>query len=136
MTDTISPEDHFRAYMAAFNASDWAALSDFYAPDIRLTIGNGTELIGRQAIIDFYTGVKSQTRRTIKVLNCFSDGPLLAAELESEFLALENIPDFTSRPLNKGDRYYINSVALYEARAGQYIRIRAAVMKREYRQAG
>ncbi len=129
----MSPEDRFRAYMAAFNASDWEALQRFYAPDIRLVIGNGTELIGRQAIIDFYTGVKSKTKREIQIVQSFAEGGVLAAELESEFLALEDAPDFAVRPMAKGDRYYINSFVLYEFEGEQYTRIRAAVFRREFR---
>jgi len=38
----VTPEARFRAYIQAFNQGDWDALRDFYAPDIRLVIGNGT----------------------------------------------------------------------------------------------
>ncbi len=129
----MTPEDRFRAYMAAFNASDWDRLVQFYAPDIALVIGNGTELIGRDAIVKFYTRVKSQASRTIEIVDCFSDGNLLAAELESEFVALKDIPDFVAHPMKQGDRFYINSLALYEFAGEQFTRIRAATMKREYR---
>ena len=45
----MTSEDRFRAYMQAFNAGDWDRLRDYYAPDVRLVIGNGTELNGRDA---------------------------------------------------------------------------------------
>lgn len=131
----MSPEERFRDYMDAFNSSDWDRLLRHYSPDIRLVIGNGTELVGRQAIIDFYSKVKTQTRRTIEILRCFADGNLLAAELQSEFLALVDAPDFAVRPMSQGDRYFINSFALYESRNDQYCSIRAAVFRREYRPA-
>lgn len=129
----MTAEERFRAYMAAFNASDWAALRGYYAPDIRLVIGNGTELVGREAIVDFYAQVKRQTRRTIQIVQCFAEGDTLAAELESEFLAIEDAPDFAVRPMTKGDRYYINSFVLYDSDGDQYRRIRAAVFRREFR---
>lgn len=131
----MSPEERFRDYMDAFNSSDWDRLQRHYAPDIRLVIGNGTELVGRQAIVDFYSRVKTQTQRTIEILRCFSDGDRLAAELQSEFLALVDAPDFPVRPMAQGDRYFINSFALYESRNGQYSSIRAAVFRREFRPA-
>ncbi|QCI95807.1 nuclear transport factor 2 family protein [Novosphingobium sp. EMRT-2] len=131
----MTPEQRFRAYMDAFNRSDYDALCGFYAPDIRLVIGNGTELVGRQAIVDFYRPVKAVTQRTIDVLQCFHDGKVLAAELESEFLALEDLPDFVSGPMNKGDRRYLNSLVLYDFEGEHYTRIRAAILKREYRPA-
>lgn len=129
----MTAEERFRAYMAAFNASDWAALRGYYTPDIRLVIGNGTELVGREAIVDFYAQVKRQTRRTIQIVQCFAEGSTLAAELESEFLAVEDAPDFAVRPMAKGDRYYINSFVLYDSDGDQYRRIRAAVFRREFR---
>jgi len=128
-----SAERRFRDYMQAFNTSDWDALRHFYAADIELVIGNGTTLLGCDAIIDFYRAVKSQTHRTIEILDCFSEGNMLAAELQSEFVATSDAPDFPSRPLHRGDRYYINSFALYEFEGSEYRRIRAAVFRREFR---
>lgn len=129
----MMPEDRFRAYIDAFNRSDYDALRRYYAPDVRLVIGNGTELVGREAIVEFYRPVKAATERTIQVLQCFHDGNVLAAELESEFLALQDLPDFAAGPMNKGDRRYLNSLVLYEFDGDHYTSIRAAVLKREYR---
>ncbi|MES1971398.1 MAG: nuclear transport factor 2 family protein [Pseudomonadota bacterium] len=129
----MTPEARFRAYMHAFNHSDWDALRSHYAPDIRLVIGNGTELVGREAIVDFYSKVKQQTQRTIEIVQCFADGNILAAELESEFLTLEDVPDFAVRPMARGDRYYINSFVLYEFEQNQYTSICAAVFRRLFR---
>ena len=131
----MTSEDRFRAYMQAFNASDWDRLRGFYAPDVRLVIGNGTELKGREAIIDFYGKVKSQTRRTIEIIQCFADGRTLAAEIESEFLAIEDAPDFAVRPMAKGDRYYLNSFVFYDFEGEHYTRIRAATFRSEFRPA-
>jgi hypothetical protein len=129
----MTPEARFRAYMQAFNQSDWEALREFYAPDVRLVIGNGTELVGREAIIAFYGKVKQQTQRTIEILQCFAAGGMLAAEIQSEFLAVEDAPDFAVRPMARGDRYYLNSFVLYEFAGSEYTRIRAAIFRREFR---
>jgi len=129
----VTQEDRFRAYMAAFNASDWANLVPHYSPDIRLVIGSGRELIGREAIVKFYTTVKATAQRTIEIRNCFADGNVLAAELESEFVALRDAPDFAVRPMMKGDRYYINSCVVYDFVGNEYTRIRAGIFRREYR---
>jgi hypothetical protein len=67
------------------------------------------------------------------VLQCIAEGDLIAAELESEFLALENFPDFPSGAMSKGDRLYINSFALYERRQDRFNRIRTAVFRRDWR---
>lgn len=131
----MTPEARFRAYIQAFNATDWEALQGYYAPDVRLVIGNGTELNGRAAIVDFYGQVKQQTRRMIEIVQCFADGQTLAAEIESEFLAIEDAPDFAVRPMAKGDRYYLNSFVFYDFEGEQYTRIRAATFRREFRPA-
>lgn len=131
----MTPEERFRAYITAFNAGNWPALVEFYAPAIKLVIGNGTELIGREAIVAFYAQVRSQARRTIKIVDCFHDGEVLAAELESEFVALDDLPGFQGRPMRRGDRYYVNSLVLYELSEDRFTRIRAATMVREFRPA-
>jgi len=129
----VTPEARFRAYIRAFNAADWEALAGYYAPDIRLVIGNGTELNGRDAIIRFYSQVKRQTRRTIEIVQCFSEAQTLAAEIESEFLAVEDAPAFAVRPMAKGDRYYLNSFVFYDFEGAHYTRIRAATFRRDFR---
>ena len=131
----MSEEERLAAYMDAFNRSDYEGLRDFYCPDVRLVIGSGQELVGAQAIIDFYREVKSKTQRTISILQSVSNGAAVAAELESEFLALQDIPDFTSGPMARGDRLYINSFVFYDLRDGRYARIRSAVYKRVWRRA-
>ncbi len=129
----MTEDERLARYMDAFNRRDYAALCDFYCPDIRLVTGSGKELVGRQAISDFYREVNSSTQRTISILQSFCDGQTVAAELESEFLALEHLPDFTSGPMAKGDRLYINSFAFYDLRGGRYARIRAATFRRVWR---
>jgi hypothetical protein len=129
----MTPEARFRAYIHAFNQSDWDALRGFYAPDIRLVIGNGTELSGREAIVAFYAKVKQQTRRTIEIIQCFAHDNVLAAEIESEFLAVEDAPDSAARPMARGDRYYLNSFVFYDFEGDRYTRIRAATFRREFR---
>jgi hypothetical protein len=126
-------ERRLHAYMDAFNSSDYALLQQYYSEDVVLVIGNGTELRGPGAVVEFYSQVKASTRRTIKILRTFPGDDGIAAELESEFLALEDVPDFTSGPMNKGDRLYINSFVIYETVEDRYSRIRAAVFKRIWR---
>jgi hypothetical protein len=127
----------FRDYIEAFNAHDYARLAGYYDPDVQLTIGNGTVLAGRQAIVDFYRNVNDATTRRIEILQAWSDGDVLAAEIQSEFLALRDAPDFTSGPMARGDRYYLNSFALYDLGPDRrFTRIRAAVFRREWRRVG
>lgn len=122
----------FAAYIDAFNRDDYAAFGDYYTEDVVLVVAGVKELRGKQAIFDFYKDVKAKTRRTISIVQAFSDERGLAAELASEFLAVEDTPDFPSRPLRAGDRMRINTFALYELTGGRYSRIRSATFRRTF----
>lgn len=128
--DTPMSADRFREYIDAFNRGDYAAFGNFYDEQVVLDIAGKRELRGRDAIFDFYRAVKKQTSRTIEVLNVLSAGNQLAVELQSEFLALEDLPHFTAGAMKKGDRIYINTIVLYELRAGRFARIRSAELRK------
>jgi hypothetical protein len=131
----MEAEAGFRDYIAAFNRGDTAAYGAFYCDDVTLVIADHTELHGRQAIFDFYARVTAGATRTLGVLNVLADEHLLAAELESEFLATRDLPDFPSGPMRAGDRLYINSFVFYDLVDGRYRRIRAATHRRAFRPA-
>ncbi len=123
----------FAAYIDAFNRDDYAGFGDFYAKDVTLVIAGKRELRGRQAIFDFYRDVKAQTRRTIEVNRVLVTPTQLAAELQSEFLALTDLPQFIAGPMKRGGRIFINTFVIYELRAGQFARIRSAEYRKQVR---
>jgi len=122
--------EEFEAYIEAFNCDDFDRFSACYHPDVVLIIGGHHELRGAQEICDFYRRVKTQTRRTIRLRNLVCSTDRIAAELESEFLALEDVPDFTPGPLKRGDRMFLHTVVLYELRDGRFSRIRSAALRK------
>ena len=119
--------EQFSSYIDAFNRDDVAAYGDYYAPDVVLVLAGKTELRGRQAIFDFYKSVKSQTRRTIRVNKFVAAPGHIAVELESEFLALQDLPEFTAGPMLRGGRIFINTFVLYDLCDGKFSRIRSAL---------
>lgn len=123
----------FAAYMDAFNNDDYASFGDHYTDDVRLVIAGDRALSGRQAIFDFYKTVKSQTRRTIQINRLVTTPGLFAAELQSEFLALEDLPNFVAGPMKKGGRIFINTFVIYELKGGRFWRIRSAEYRKENR---
>ena len=128
-------EEKFLAYIDAFNRDDYSGFGDYYAEDVVLVIAGKTELSGHQAIFDFYKKVKSQTQRTIQVNKVIITDDLLAAELQSEFLALEDLPNFTAGPMKKGGRIFINTFVLYNlSPEGKFVRIRSAEFRKIDRQ--
>ena len=123
----------FAEYIDAFNRGDTAGYAGYYGNDVVLDVAGKQQLHGPQAIMDFYRQVRSQTRRTIEIVKVLGEGNRLAAELQSEFLALEDIPEFTAGAMKKGDRTYINTIVLYEVRDSQFVRIRSAELRKERR---
>jgi ketosteroid isomerase-like protein len=122
--------EEFEAYIEAFNRDDFSRFSACYHPEVVLIIGGQHELHGPQEICNFYRRVKTQTRRTIRIANLICTADRIAAELESEFLALDDVPDFTAGPLKKGDRMFLNTVVLYELRDGRFLKIRSAALRK------
>jgi ketosteroid isomerase-like protein len=125
--------ERFAEYIDAFNRDDYSAFGDYYDEDVVLVIAGKTELRGREAIFAFYKTVKKQTRRTIQVNKVIVAPNRIAAELQSEFLALEDLPDFAAGPMKKGGRIFINTMVIYELRDGKFSRIRSAELRKEAR---
>ena len=122
--------EQFSAYIDAFNRDDVATYGDYYDDNVVLVLAGKTELHGRKAIFDFYEAVKSQTRRTLQINKFVATPNHLAVELESEFLALQDLPEFTAGPMSKGGRIFINTFVLYDLRDGKFARIRSAPFRK------
>lgn len=123
-------EERFAAYIDAFNRDDYSGFGDYYDEDVVLVIAGKRELRGRQAIFDFYKVVKAQTQRTIQINKVITAPDKLAVELQSEFLALEDLPNFTAGAMKKGGRIFINTFVFYDLRDGKFARIRSAEFKK------
>lgn len=128
-TNGMSAE-RFGTYIDAFNRDDYAAFGDYYNEDVVLVIAGKRELRGREAIFAFYKTVKAQTHRTIQVNKVITAPNRIAAELQSEFVALEDLPDFSAGPMKKGGRIFINTIVIYELRDGKFSRIRSAELRK------
>jgi ketosteroid isomerase-like protein len=122
--------EQFSAYIDAFNRDDVATYGHYYDDNVVLVLAGKTELHGRKAIFDFYQVVKSQTRRTLQINKFVATANHLAVELESEFLALQDLPEFTAGPMSKGGRIFVNTFVLYDLRDGKFARIRSAPFRK------
>jgi len=129
---TVTPAE-FAAYIDAFNRGDYRGFSSYYAPEVVLVTGGHHELRGPRAICDFYQSIRAQTQRMIQVKNLVSTPGRIAAELESEFLALQDIPDFTAGPMKKGERMLLHTVVLYEVGDAGFVKIRSASLRKQLR---
>lgn len=103
----------FAEYIAAFNRDDFEGFSKYYADDVVLHLGTRKTLHGRQAIIDFYREVKARIRETLVIRTVVADEAGLAAEVATQFHALEDWPDFIAGPILKGHSIHIVSWVFY-----------------------
>jgi sulfur carrier protein ThiS len=115
----------FRDYIGCFNRDDFAGFSRYYADDVVLELPK-KELRGSQAIVDFYRIVKARIRETLRINEIVADDEGLAAEVDTEFYALEDWPEFIVRPVKKGDIIRIVSFVHYKIRDGRFAHIKSA----------
>ncbi|HTY94101.1 MAG TPA: nuclear transport factor 2 family protein [Steroidobacteraceae bacterium] len=115
----------FGDYIASFNRDDFEGFSKYYAPDVVLQLGTRKTLHGRQAIIDFYREVKARIRETLVIRTVVADEEGLAAEVATEFHALEDWPDFIAGPIRKGESIHIVSWVFYTIVDGRFKTIRS-----------
>ena len=126
-------KERFAAYIDALNSEDYAAFSDYYRDDAVLVTAGKKELRGRQAISDFHEFVKPLTKRTIQINRIITSGNLLAAELQSKFIALQDLPDFTAGPMKKGGCIFSDTFVLCNVFEGKFARIRSAEFRKAER---
>ncbi|MBA1204829.1 SnoaL-like domain-containing protein [Pseudomonas capeferrum] len=117
--------DYLR-YIDCFNRGDFAGFSCFYADDVVLELGTKARLEGRAAIVAFYRQNKDRVRETLRVDNLIIDDTGIAAELDTQFLALQDWPDFIAGPLRQGDTLHIVSLVHYRLLDGLFSHIKSA----------
>ena len=116
----------FFEYVEAFQRQDFPGFTRFYADDVVLSLAGGARVIhGRQGIADFYKTVFERIRERLEVTYLVIDEGGVAAELKTEFIALEDWPDFMVRPMRKGETARIVSFAHYTLRNGLFSEIRS-----------
>jgi hypothetical protein len=115
----------FLDYIGSFNRDDFAGFGKYYAEDVLFELGRKKQIRGRQAILDFYREVKARVRETLEVRNVISDAEGLAAEIATEFVALEDWPEFIAGAMKKGDVIRILSFVHYRIRDGKFTHIRS-----------
>ena len=121
----VGSEGWFARYISAFNARDYSGFSAYYAPDVEF-FGQAARLTGRQAIVEFYTGIHARVDETVEVL-AFASGPgLIAAELLTTLVSRGDWPDFPNGAMAAGERRQSRNFAFYDIADGHFTRIRTA----------
>ncbi|MEO6152352.1 MAG: nuclear transport factor 2 family protein [Croceibacterium sp.] len=116
-------EDDFRAYIAAFNARNFAGFSKYYADDVEFNLGDRKQIVGPQGIVDFYTGVFDHIHESLEVLELIVAPDGAALHSRTTFTTYKDWPDFEIWPTMKGDVRTVESINMYLTRDGRIARI-------------
>ncbi|HXT93963.1 MAG TPA: nuclear transport factor 2 family protein [Trebonia sp.] len=107
-------EEDFRAYIAEFNAANFAALARYYADDVVFSFNGGLTLHGRDAIVDFYRPFRKAVDESVDIKFLMINDKHVAVEMATEFHAREDYANFTRGPLQAGDTVRITSFVHYD----------------------
>ena len=118
--------EDYADYVARFNANDFEGFGRYYHRDVIFNLGDKKQIVGREAILDFYRDVKSKVRETLEILGVAADRDTLAVHVRTEFVGLVHWPDFIAGPLMKGEALNIESLGFYYLRDGKIARILGA----------
>jgi len=121
--------EDFERYISAFNANDFEGFSSFYADDVDFQLGDRKHIVGRQAVADFYRGIKAHFEEKLTILDLVlgEDGACL--RVHTRFETIEDWPDFDMWPTKKGDVREIESIILYKIAGGKFTHIKSARFK-------
>ncbi len=118
--------EDFEDYFACFQRGDFPGFTKYYADDVKLTLAGGLKVLhGKQAIIDFYKEVLARIQEKLEITWFIMTADGVAAEVKTEFVALEDWPDFMVRPMRKGESARTISFAHYTITNGKFSEIRA-----------
>lgn len=119
----------FADYVDCFNRKDFEGFTSYYTDDVVFELGDRRAFQGLDAIVAFYKEASQRVKETGTVQQVVIDDGGVAAELESEFVALQDWPDFPSGPMKKGDIYRRRGLIMYTLRDGKFSYIRSGRIK-------
>lgn len=119
-------EAGFRDYVSRFNEDDFEGFGAYYADDVEFNIGDRYRIVGRENVVEFYREVADRVDETLTVRDVLVDGDRIAAEVETEFHALEDCPDFVAGPMEAGETIEIESFVHYWVEDDVFATIKSA----------
>lgn len=123
----MSGRASYDAYLAAFNARQIDTFTRFYADDVRMYLGGRAPIEGRQGIIAWYDTAWRYIEEHCTLRRFIMDESGVAVELETEFRAIADWPDFPSGPFLTGDRLVRIGFGHYDLKDGYFSRVATAL---------
>jgi ketosteroid isomerase-like protein len=114
------------AYVADFNKGDDAACVTSYYTEDTVIEGPDRTMHGRQEWIDMLQFVHQGISEKLTPLAYAQNGDVLLSEMQVEFTATQDCPDFMHGPLKQGESVTSRFFASYKLRGDQISRLALA----------
>ncbi len=117
----------FNDYVRAFNSQrvDNFAMR-FYAPDIIFERKDRRFTLGRDKYIAEYHASHDGLTEVLRPARVLVDGNQIAAELNVDFVATKDQPNFIIMPVKAGDRFMVKMFAFYTVENGKFTSIKVS----------
>jgi hypothetical protein len=122
---SLEQRQAFFEYTRAFSNAEFDKFSQYYTDDVRCELGSMV-LEGRDGIVNFYRGMFQKVRENLTLHNLVADDNGLAADVTTQFTAIEDAPDFVVGALKKGEYIRGRVFVYYTLRNGKIAHIRVA----------
>lgn len=116
----------YATYITEFNKGDDAALVErFFAHDIRFQSGPRV-LNGAKELLEFLRWAHDGIREIIRAQLVLQDADHIFAEIDMDFHATRDRPDFTFGALRKGETTTVKFFVVYTLRGGKIAQLKAS----------
>jgi ketosteroid isomerase-like protein len=122
---SLEQRQAFNEYTRAFSNADFDGFSRFYTDDVWCELPSRV-LEGREGIVGFYREMFKTVRESLTLHQLVADDNGIAADITSQFTAIEDAPDFVTAPLRKGEFVRVRVFVYYTLRDGKICSIRVA----------
>jgi len=123
---SVEQRQAFREYTQAFSNADFDRFTQYYDDDVICELGSGITLRGKDGIAHFYREMFKTVRENLTVHQVVADDSGIAADITTQFTAIEEAPNFVVGPLKKGEYIRGRVFVHYALRDGKISRISVA----------
>lgn len=120
---SLEQRQAYMEYTRAFSNGEFERFSEYYTDDVVCELGAFT-LHGKAGIVDFYREMFKTVRETLTLHQLIADDSGLAADVTSQFTALDDAPTFVVAPLKKGEFVRVRVFVHYALRDGKIAHIK------------
>jgi ketosteroid isomerase-like protein len=122
---SLEQRQAFLEYTKAFSNAEFDRFSAYYTDDVVCELPVLT-LNGKSGIVNFYRQMFKTVRESLTVHQIVMDDGGIAADVTSQFTAIEDAPQFVLAPLKKGQFIRSRVFVHYRLRDGRIDRIKVA----------